>query len=58
MAFSLALVIIVITLEMWLPIAGLLAFFKLVVTFSVSQAWITFKSVPIWVWDTSYSILG
>ena len=32
MAFALAVVIIVITVEVWLPIAGLLAFFKLVVT--------------------------
>ena len=33
MAFALALVIIVVAVEMWLPIAGLLAFFKLIVIF-------------------------
>ena len=58
MAFIIAVVIIVITVELWLPIAGLFGLIKLIVTFSISQAWEAFKAVPVWVWDTSYSILG
>lgn len=58
MAFIIALAISVITVELWLPIAGLFGVVKLIVTFSISQAWEAFKAVPIWVWDTSYSLIG
>jgi hypothetical protein len=58
MAFIIALAISVITVELWLPIAGLFGVIKLIVTFSISQGWEAFKSVPMWVWDTSYSLIG
>ena len=58
MTFIVAVIIIVITIELWLPIAGLFGLIKFIVSFSISQAWEAFKAVPIWVWDMSYSLLG
>jgi hypothetical protein len=57
MVFMAAIVIIVLTVEMWLPIAAIMGILKLIVTFSLSQGWEAFKAVPFWVWDTTYSIL-
>jgi len=45
MAFIIAVVVIVITVKLWLTVAGLFGLIKLIVTFSISQAWEAFKDV-------------
>jgi hypothetical protein len=57
MVFLAAIIIIVLTVEMWLPIAVIMGILKLIFTLSLSLAWEAFKAVPIWVWDTTYSVL-
>ena len=57
MVFIVAIIIIVLTVELWLPIAAIMAVLRLIFTFSLNQAWEAFKAVPVWVWDTTYSVL-
>ena len=47
----LAIIVLIITSQFWIPLAFLLGILKLIFTFSFSAAWIAFKSVPIWIWD-------
>ena len=47
----LALIVVVLSVEIWLPLAVIFGFLKFVVTFSITEGWIAFKSVPLWIWD-------
>jgi hypothetical protein len=47
----LAIIVLIITSQLWIPLAFLLGFLKLIFTFSLSAAWIAFKSLPILIWD-------
>ena len=46
----LALIALILTSALWLPLAFIFSLIKLVTTFSLSAAWSAFKSVPIWIW--------
>lgn len=54
----LAVIVLILTFELWVPLAFIFGAIKLVATFSLSAAWEAFKSVPIWVWDFVHSALA
>lgn len=47
----LAVIVLILASELWLPLAFLFGAIKLVTTFSLGVAWAAFKSVPIFIWD-------
>ena len=51
----LAVIVLILTFELWVPLAFIFSVIKLVATFSLSAAWEAFKSVPIWIWDFVHS---
>jgi hypothetical protein len=51
MAPFLAVVLLVMTIELWLPLAFIFGAIKLVISFSLGEAWLAFKGVPLWIWD-------
>lgn len=55
MATFLAVVVLMLTAELWMPLAVIFGVIKLLATFSISAAWEATKSVPIWVWDFAQS---
>jgi hypothetical protein len=54
----LAIVVLIVTFELWLPLAFLFGAIRLLATFSVGSAWEAMKSVPMWVWDFTHSVLS
>ena len=50
-ALGVAVVILVLSIELWLPLAFLFGGIKLLATFSIIAAWEAFRSVPTWIWD-------
>ena len=46
-----AIIIMVLAVELWLPLAAIFGLLKFAFTFSVTESWIAFKSVPLWIWD-------
>lgn len=52
----LAVLVLVLTVELWFPIALVFGFLKLVTSFSIFLAWDAFKSVPMWIWDFVHSL--
>lgn len=56
MAFFAALTVTILTVELWLPIMFLLGAIKLLVSFSLPQAWNTAVAVPSWVWETTFQL--
>ncbi len=55
-AFFAALTVTILTVELWLPIMFLLGAIKLLVSFSLPQAWNTAVAVPSWVWETTFQL--
>jgi hypothetical protein len=51
-----AVIVLILTVELWLPLAFVFGFIKLVTSFSLAMAWIAMKSVPIWIWDFVHSV--
>ena len=49
--------VIILTSELWVPLAFVFGAIKLVTTFSLAAAWAALKSVPIWIWDFTNSAL-
>lgn len=56
-ATGLAVIVLILAFELWLPLAFIFGAIKLVATFSPSAAWEAFKSVPIWIWEFVHSAL-
>lgn len=54
----LAVIFLMASSEVWVPLAFLFAVIKLVTTFSLTAAWEAFKSVPIWIWDFIHAALS
>ena len=52
----LAIFLLIIASELWVPLAFLLALFKLIFSLSLSAAWDEFASVPIWIWEFAHSL--
>ena len=48
--------VLILSAELWGPLAFIFAVIKLVATFSFIVAWEAFKSVPIWIWDFTLSL--
>lgn len=57
-ATGLAIIVLVLAFEVWLPLAFIFGTIKLLVTFSLSAAWEAFKSVPIWIWEYVHSTMS
>jgi hypothetical protein len=53
-AFFFAAIVLVITAEVWLPVMGLYALYKFIVTYSLNLAFEAAISVPVWVWNFTY----
>lgn len=53
-----AIVVLLVTMELWVPLAFLFGVIKLFATLSISEAWEAWKSVPIWIWDFVHSSLS
>lgn len=51
-----ALLLLLVTFEIWLPLAFIFAAIKLVTSFSIGAAWQAFKSVPLWIWDFVHNL--
>lgn len=51
-----ALIVVVLSIEIWLPLAAIFGFLKFIVTFSVAEGWFAFKSVPLWIWDFVHNL--
>ena len=51
-----SLIILLVTIQIWGPIATLYGIFKLLFTLSISAAWEAWKSVPGWIWDFVHSV--
>jgi len=51
-----AVIILILVSEIWIPLALLVGFLKLVVSFSISAAWLAAISVPIWIWGFVHSL--
>lgn len=51
-----AIIVLIITIELWFPLALLFGSLKLILTLSLSAAWVAFKSVPIWIWDFVHNL--
>lgn len=51
-----AIIILIITIELWFPIALIFGFLKFLLTLSFSAGWVAFKSVPIWIWDFVHNL--
>jgi hypothetical protein len=58
MATVLAVIVVVLTFELWVPLAFIFSAIKLLATFSLSAAWNAFKSVPVWIWDFTYAAVS
>lgn len=54
-ATGLAIIVLILAVELWVPLAFIFGIIKLVTTVSLSAAWEAFKSVPIWIWDFVHS---
>ena len=54
----LAVIVLILTFELWVPLAFIFGVIKLVTAFSLSAAWEAFKSVPIWIWDFVHSVFS
>ncbi|WP_370285095.1 hypothetical protein [Pseudooceanicola nanhaiensis] len=46
-----AFLVVLLTCELWIPLAFLFGAIELVTTFSIGAAWDAFASVPVWIWD-------
>jgi hypothetical protein len=57
MATFLAVVLLVMTIELWLPLAFIFGAIKLMTSFSLAESWLAFKGVPLWIWDFVHSAL-
>lgn len=57
-ATGLAVIVLILAFELWVPLAFIFGAIKLVATFSLSAAWEASKSVPIWIWDFVHSALS
>lgn len=53
-----AVVVLIIASEVWVPLAFLFGAIKLVTTLSLSAAWEAMKSAPIWIWDFVHTSLS
>ncbi len=54
----LTIIAMILLFEIWLPLAFIFGFIKLVTSFSLVAAWEAFKSVPVWIWDFINSALS
>jgi hypothetical protein len=50
-----AVVILLLTSEIWVPLAVLWGFANLVFTLSIGATWMAAKSIPLWIWDFVHS---
>lgn len=57
-ATILAVIVLILAFEAWVPLAFIFGTIKLVTTFSLSAAWEAFKSVPVWIWDVVHKALS
>lgn len=57
-ATGLAVIVLILTFEFWLPLAFVFGAIRLVATFSHSAAWEAFKGVPVWIWEFVHSALS
>lgn len=55
---ALAIVVLILSFELWLPLAFLFGIIRLVTALSINAAWEAFKSVPIWIWDFVHAALS
>lgn len=53
-----AVVVLILALELWIPLAFIFGAVKLVTTLSLSAAWEAMKSVPTWIWDFIHTALS
>jgi hypothetical protein len=58
MATALAVIVMVLTVQLWVALAFVFGAVKFLATFSLSAAWAAFKSVPVWIWDFTYTTLS
>lgn len=57
-ATGVAILVLVLAFELWLPLAFIFGAIKLVATLSIEAAWQAFVGVPGWIWDFVHSSLA
>lgn len=52
-----AIIVLILSSELWIPLAILFGFLKLIFSFSLIAAWDSGVSVPIWIWDFVHNLI-
>ena len=52
----LAVALLILASELWIPLAFCFGVIKFLFTFSLSAAWVAAKSVPFWIWGFAHDL--